>query len=354
MKPPTSKTILSLGLWALLVFIGSPLFAGGSAATPALTEPAIPAQVEPAAAQPGITDGSPLVIGAFRGPTAVGLAKVISEGLTLPGGGPTNIELVGTPDVMIARLVNQEVDLAVLPANLAARLYNGGQPLVLAAITGTGMLSVLSTDLSISSIADLRGRQVHVTGQGSTPDYVFKAILRSETLVPGADLTLDFTMSYPEITASLVAGRIETAVLPEPFSTMAQMQNPQVAKVVDLQEAWAQIPGNPPDYPMTALVVRKQVWESRPADVEAFLIAYEQSLQWVQDNPADGGALVGSLDIGIPGPIAARAIPTSGYTYLSADLPTTKELAEGLFRVLLDLEPASIGGKLPDLGFYGR
>jgi len=351
MKYLTSSRFFSLGLWALVVLLSAPLFAGGATAAPVATEPAVADSV---VTEQVLSDSSPLAIGAFRGPTAVGLVQVISEGLNLPGGGTVEFELVGAPDVMIARLVNQEVDLAVLPANLAARLYNGGQSLVLAAITGTGMLSVLSTDSSIATTTDLRGRQVHVTGQGSTPDYVLKAILQSEGLVPGADLTLDFSMSYPEITASLAAGRIETAVLPEPFSTMARMQNPQVMKVLDLQEAWAEIPGNARDYPMTALVVRRQVWEYRPEDVDAFLTAYARSLQWVQDNPDDAGALVGSLDIGIPGPVAARAIPTSGYSYLSAALPSTRELAEGLFEVLFELEPASIGGKLPDSGFYGK
>jgi len=334
-----------------LLFIPFPGHAGG-----ALTRPEQPPIESPApSTQKSEHVSEPvqnLRVGVFRGPTAVGLSRVIYQGLDLPNGGSVDFELVGAPDVMVARIVNREVDFAVLPINLAARLHNAGQPLSLVAVTGMGMLHIVSSDPQIRDLASLQGKIIHSAGQGATPDYVFRSILLYNQLQHGRDLEIDFTLAYPEITASLIAGRISLALLPEPFATMATNQNPQVRRVIDIQELWARIPGNPKDFPMTALVVRTDILNRFPVSSQVFLDAYRDSLEWIQANPLEAGNLTAQLDLGIPGPVATQAIPRSAYGFWPAKEQETRRIVESLLEKFVQLDPSSIGGRLPGPDFY--
>jgi NitT/TauT family transport system substrate-binding protein len=331
----------------LFLFVALPIYTGGNQARPA----PIPQEQEALAHQ--ITEPlQDLRVGVFRGPTAVGLSRSISQGVTLPNGGVVDFELVGAPDVMVARIVNREVDLAVLPINLAARLHTAGQPLSLVAVTGMGMLSVVSADPAIVDLASLQGTIIHSAGQGATPDYVFRSILLHHQMQNGRDLEIDFSLAYPEITASLIAGRITTALLPEPFATMATTQNPRVRRVINIQELWAQIPGNPTDFPMTALVARTDILDRLPYSTQIFLDSYRESLEWIQANPQEAGVLTAQLDLGIPGPVATSSIPRSAFGFWPASEPATKRMVESLLERFVQIDPASIGGRLPGPEFY--
>lgn len=299
---------------------------------------------------PAQDDGGDITMGAFKGPTAVGLVQVIDGDVAFPDGGSLSTQLVQSPPVMVSRLINGEFQAAVLPVNLAAKLYNAGRPLVLAAVTGNGMLSVLSTDGDIDTLADLAGRTVHVAGQGGTPDYLTRLLLQNAGVEPGSDVTLDFAMAPPEIARSLIAGRIETAVLPEPFATMAVQGSSDVTRRIDLQEAWAALSGKPESYPMTAFVVRADLAESRPDAVATLLDRYESSLAWVTENPAQAAQMAAELELGLPQSVAEAAIPQTNYVFVPAS--DAREEVEALLSTFLQFAPASIGGSLPDDAFY--
>jgi NitT/TauT family transport system substrate-binding protein len=192
--------------------------------------------------------------------------------MTLPANATLETVIVPNTDVMVARLLSGELDVAVLPPNLAANLFNAGMDFRLGAVVGFGMNSVISSDPSVASVRDLAGREVQVAGQGATPEYVLRTLLAKEGLVPGKDLALSFSMPVPEIAASLVAGRLALAVLPEPFATQALSGNPSLRRAFTLEPAWRAATGSG-DYPMTVLVVRGSLVDARPAAVSALLDA---------------------------------------------------------------------------------
>jgi len=55
-------------------------------------------------------------------------------------------------------------------------------------------------------------------------------------------------------------------------------------------------------------------------------------------------------DLGLKAAVAAKAIPRSAYVYEGAR--EARPSIEALLGVFLQLSPASVGGKLPDDGFY--
>ncbi len=289
-----------------------------------------------------------IAIAGLKGPSGIGMVKMFDAAPEIPDVKVT-MTAVGSADLVAAKVISGEFDAAILPVNVAAKLYTSKIAIQLAAITGNGMVSFLTNDSSIHSLSDLRGREVHVAGQGATPDFVFRAILRKNGIDPDKDLRLTYSLPYPEAALSLAAGKIRIAILPEPFATQARMANVDITSPLDLDFLWKKAT-NQASYPMTAFVVSKRIATYMPAAVKAVLIAYRDSIAWVRSNPAAAGVLVEKHDLGLKAAVASRSIPRSNYVFQTAG--EARPAIEALLSVFLTMAPASIGGSLPDGAFY--
>jgi NitT/TauT family transport system substrate-binding protein len=261
------------------------------------------------------------------------------------------LEALAQADLVAAKLISGEAKVGVLPPNVAAKIAASGRDIQIAAVIGTGMLSLLSADPSVQRIEDLRGKTVEVAGQGATPDYVFRRILLAHGLDPDRDLRLSYSLAYPEIAQSRIAGRVGIALLPEPFATQAQAGRPDLRRVGDVQDEWIKT-GGEANYPMTALVVDGEFARNNRLVVQTILEALRLSTQWVSSHPAEAGLLVDKHDLGIAGRVAAAAIPRSNYVFIRA--AEARPALESLFRAFLEYAPQSIGGSLPADRFYYR
>jgi NitT/TauT family transport system substrate-binding protein len=291
----------------------------------------------------------PIVVATLKGPSGIGMVRLLESPPSLADGSKVEPIAVASADLMTAKLISGEYDAGVLPVNVAAKLFASGIGIRLAAVVGNGMVRFLSSDPSVRSLAELRGKHVYVAGQGATPDYLFRRLLKGAGVDPNEDLRLDYSLPYPEAALALAGGRIEYAILPEPFATMATMQNPALRSPLDLGELWTEQTGQR-SYPMTAFVVSARLASDRPAAVRAILDAYSASIEWVLADPARAADLVERFDLGLKAGIAAKAIPRSGYVFEEAR--AARPAVEALLRVFLELAPASVGGALPNDGFY--
>jgi len=290
----------------------------------------------------------PLTIYVIRGPSGVGMIRLFEEPPRIPGF-DVRMEALAGPELMAARFLSGEARVGILAPNVAANIRAQGRDIQAAAILGTGMLSLLTSDPDVRSLEDLRGRTVEVAGQGATPDLVFRTILNAHGIVPDQDVRLGFSLALPEIAMSLIAGRVSSALLPEPFATMARAGRPDVRSVVDIQEEWIRA-GGAGNYPMTLLMVDSGFAAANPGAVEEILATVRNSIEWVMAHPYEAGALVEKHELGLRAPVIAAAIPQSNYVFIPA--AEGRESIEALLRVFLESAPVSIGGALPDDGFY--
>lgn len=277
------------------------------------------------------------------------MIRLFENAPDLPDATSASFEAIPSADVMAARLLSGQLDAAVLPVNMAAKLYNSGLPYRLVAVVGNGMVKLISSDSTLTSLGDLRGRDLYVAGQGSTPEFLMRTILLNAGINPDSDLNMIFSMPIPEIAASLSAGRIQSAVLPEPFATLALAGNKSSRVTFSLSEAWTHATGQS-DYPMSVFVVRSSLIEERPAAVAALAKAYEGSIRRVVADPVYAGVLVEKHDMGLKAAIATAAIPECAFTYIGAK--EARPAVEALLSVFLNAAPASIGSRLPDEAWY--
>jgi len=287
---------------------------------------------------------------ALKGPSGFGIIKMFDDEPELGPGVDTNFTVLPSPKAMVSRVAGGELDFAVFPANMAAKMYTAGPGYKLGAVVGMGVLHLLSRDPEINEWSDLQDKTVYSIGKGATPDFLFQYLLSQHGLDPNENVQINFSVSSgPQLAQLLISGKIDTAILPEPFVTMVRTRASEVRKVLDFQSSWQQIQGGETTYPITVVVVKPQLAAKRPELVERFLKAYSESIDWVNSNPAEAAQLIGKYEV-MPAALAEPAIPHCNLKFIPS--AAARPIMEEFLQVLLDFNPASVGGQLPDDGFY--
>ena len=294
-------------------------------------------------------------VAALNGPTAMGMAKMVTDSRAgaNPEADTNNYEftLVSAPDEIVAKIVSGEVDIAAIPANLASVLYNKlDSDLQVLTINTLGVLSIVGahpTRDSTLSIADLKGRTLCAAGKGAVPEYTLTYVLTEN----GLDITKDVDIQWvPEHGAclALLTENVETlAMLPQPFVTAASAKVPDLAVLIDLNDAWEQV--NPSQMLTGVTVVRKAFAEAHPEAIAAFLNTYTASVDFTRDDIKTAAALIGDLKI-VDAGIAEVALPHCNIVFITCG--DMKDNLSGFLAVLEGITPASIGGTLPGADFY--
>ena len=316
----------------------------------------VPAQESPSAGNRTIN------VAALNGPSGIPLAYLFENKPQVPGT-DFQFHVVAGADVLLPKLLKGEIDAGILPPNVAAKVFtkNNGA-LVVAAVMGQGMLNLITKDEGIVSLEDLKGKTINVAGQGATPEYMFRYLLEANGIAIAADgvvpdansVSLDFSVPAAEIAADLLAGKIQYAVVPEPFSTVATTKDSSVRRAINLQDEFAAlnkaIGKDSVTYPMTVLVVRKELAETAPQLVAGLLESAKEAVEWTVAHPSEAGALVQNHTLGLQAPIATKVVPNGAYVFIPAK--EARPQLEELYSIFLDFAPESIGGKLPDDSFY--
>ena len=284
-------------------------------------------------------------LGVLNGPSCIPAAYLLDE----------SVEKFADPQALLPKMLKGEIDIGFMPANVAAKVYNSSNGAIqVLAITGNGNLSLITTDTSVKSLADLKGKTVAVAGQAATPDYMFRYLLEKNGIaVDTADgVTLDFSIPTAQIAAQLISGKIDYAVVPEPFATVAQIKSDKVFVAVDLQAEYEKFAGAGKVYPLTVMVVTKAFAKKNAKVIKAFLADYQASLAKTLENPMEAGKLCEDFGLGLQAAIVAKSVPKANYVYIPAGTSDAKKNIEELLNIFLACDETSIGGKLPDKNFY--
>ena len=290
----------------------------------------------------------------LKGPTTMGMVKLMEDAEQGLATHDYQVEMAGTADVIVPRLVSGELDAAALPANLAATLYNSTEgKLRVVAINTLGVLYLVETDETIQSVEDLRGKTIYSTGKGTTPEFALYYILRQNGLEPGVDVTVEFKAEATEIAALLSEGADAIAVLPQPYVTAVQLQNENVRVALDLTAEWDKV-GEGSALVTGVLVVREEFWAAAvESGLAADLLAdYQASIEWVNANTADAAALVEKFGIVEKAAVAQKALPYCNIVYIDGDEMQAR--LEGYLQALFDQNPEAVGGAMPAGDFYRK
>lgn len=291
-----------------------------------------------------------LRIAGLKGPTTMGLVNL--EALQEAGTASMqyDLQLYGTADEVLPKLIKGEVDIAAIPANAAAKVYqktNGGVQVV--AVNTLGVLYIVENGNSVQKFADLKGKTILATGKGNTPEYVLRYLLEKNGIDPDKDVTIEYFSEATEVTARMAAASADTiAMLPQPYVTIAQTKDSTLRIALDLTAEWNKVCDTQLITGVT--VVRTAYAEEHPDVVAAFLADYKKSVE-AANTDLDGTAKLCEEKGVVPkAAIAKKALPKCNIVCLTGS--KMKKNLSAYLQVLYNADTASVGGKMPDDAFY--
>ena len=284
-----------------------------------------------------------LKVATLKGPTGMGMAKMISDDKDAK---KYDFTISSDPTDVTAALVSGSLDIAAVPVNLAAVINKktNGEYLV-AAINTLGVLYIVENGNTVNSIADLAGKTVYATGKASTPEYILNYILAKNGL---DNVTVEYKTEHSELAALMVSGEIVLGMLPEPNVTTVLTKNADLRIALNLTEEWKKVSEG--ESVQGCVVVSKKAVAEHGELVNAFLDEYKASVDYVNTNIADAAAMIAEIGIVPAAAVAEKAIPNCNIVFIDGD-----EMISTLnvfYKVLFDADPKSVGGTLPDESIY--
>lgn len=291
-------------------------------------------------------------VGALKGATTLGLLPLEDKAANGEAGENYEFSMMTAADELLPMMIKGELDIALLPSNVASILYqktNGGVTVI--DINTLGVLYMVSGDSSVTGVEDLAGRTIYLTGKGTTPDYVLHYILSGNGMDADSDCTLEYKSEATEVAALLAENPDAIGLLPQPFVTAACAQNDALSVILDMNAEWEKLQGEDGSRLVTGVtVVRNEFLQEHENAVATFMEEHQASAQSMNSDVENGAKLAAASGIIAKEPIALKAIPKCNITYIDgADM---KQALSGYLEVLYEQNPESIGGALPGDDFY--
>lgn len=287
-------------------------------------------------------------VAVLSGPTGMGAAGLMQDAADGKTANNYAFTVASAPDELTGSLLNGEYQIACVPTNLAAVLYNksnGG--FRVAAVNTLGVLYLLANE-EVASVADLRGKTIYATNQGSTPEYILRYILAGNNIDPDKDVTIVFDEA-DTVSAGLASGDITYGMLPEPKITATLAAGVNVKRALNMTEEWKKIDADS-DVMQGCIIVNSTFASEHPDAVNAFLDEYKASVQLCADDVDTASALCETHKILPKAAVAKKAYPNCNITYVDGEQMRTSLTA--FLQVLYEANPKSVGGKMPGDGFY--
>lgn len=333
-----------VSLILIMLLAAAALFAGGQAESAAAEPAADQAEVQSQAAEPVV-----LKVVSPTGHPAVSLAGMITDTPELPDNVSLEFDILESPDLLSARVISGDADIFMAPTNLGVNLYNKGIEIQDLGSVVWGILYIVTTE-DISSWEGLRGREINMLGRGMTPDIVMRYLLKANGLDPEKDVILNYVQNTTELAPAVITGKASISIMPEPALSMVRTKKSDVKIMLDLQDEWAKASGTPGSYPQASLFAKTEVVEKYPAVISAFVDAYAASIGAINSDPAAAGLKAATYLNTPPAKIIAKSIPGGNMKWVSA--LEARDALELYIGVLIEANPKSVGGKLPDDEFY--
>lgn len=294
------------------------------------------------------SDTDVINVSLLKGPTGMGGAYMWEKSDNGETTNNYNITLDTDATTVGPKLIKGEYDIAAVPTNLAASLYQKSEGKVrVIAVNTLGVLYIVTKDGAVSSVEDLRGKTILASGQGTIAEYALNYVLESNNLTIGTDVTIEFSTEHAESVTKAIAGDYDAVLLPEPFVSQIITKDASFSVAINITEEWEKT--GECTLAMGCIAVNAKFYEENKEAVKAFLADYNESVNYINANIDDAAALIEKHDI-MPAAVAKKAIPNANIVcYTGAEM---KQALSSCYNVLFNQNAKIIGGQMPGDDFY--
>lgn len=302
-----------------------------------------------AVTEPPVTKENEVInIGTLMGPTGMGLSKVMEDNETSK---LYNFEVFQSPNDIVPKLINGELQIATIPSNLGSVVFNKTEGKIkVVGINTLGVLYILDSSGTVNTLEDLKGKTIVTSGQGAVPEYVLNYILEENGLVVGQDVNVTYLPTHQDVATKIITNEAEIVMLPEPNVSATMMQNENIKNVIDITDEWAKVT-NDSMLPMGIVVATTSFLEQNTDGYNIFMTEYRNSVDFVNNNE-EAPALIEKFGIVPKAPIAKMAIPNSNIVLIEGiDMEANLKT---FYDILFEKDAMSVGGKVPSDEFYKK
>lgn len=256
-----------------------------------------------------------------------------------------NLEFINSFEDIKSSLDSKDIDMALIPAEWSAIMYNSGVYIKSVAIGSLGNMSIISHDGNIKFIPDLKGMKVVSLNTASTK-HIFDYILKRNELSE-EDVEIEYVEDIDKVFGS--ADEDNTVLLlQEPYASDILARDKTLIENINLDIEYKK--ASQGTSPVTSvLVARGEYLGENKDNVDKFLEMYKKSVDFINQNPAEGAKLADEFQL----PhfeMAENSIPKSNLTLVTGmDMERT---LKRFLNLIHKENPDYVGGKVPETEFY--
>lgn len=272
------------------------------------------------------------------------LVKMINETHDIDGNKIT-YKIEKNADALVVDMLKREGDIAIVPSNFAAQLYNKGLEYVILGTVGWGSFYIIGND-RIENIKELENKDIYAFGRGLTPDIILQNILLKSGIDPEKDIKITYVGSGNELAGFYLSEKAKIAVVPEPMLSTIMSKNKETKINFNLNNMWKTIFRSKSGYPQSTLIVKKEVLEENPELIKKFVENLKESIIFLNQDSDKRTEYVNNLNIMINISILNEILSNANIDFV--EIGESKSEYEDYFKILYDTNSKVIGGKIPD------
>ncbi|MEG0051163.1 MAG: ABC transporter substrate-binding protein [Terrisporobacter sp.] len=289
-------------------------------------------------------------VGAPDGLPAISIAKLSQENPEIKEGYKVNYNLEATSDALSTDVMKEELDIAIVPSNMAAIAYNKTSNFQIAGTVGKGSFYLVSSDELVTGIdSSLSGKEVGNIGKGLTPDITIQALLKEQG-VDTSSVTFNYSNEASDLVSLLATKKITTGIVPEPALSGLLTKNPDLKVIAGANDTWSKVFKNENGYPQSTLIIKKSFAKENPEFVDDFIKSLDENIKWTNENPEEAGKFAEEFGVNVKAPLLKKAIDRTNIKFISIE--NAKDDYDSYFKALSSFNPKVLGGKIPDSEIY--
>lgn len=261
-----------------------------------------------------------------------------------------NYKIEKLSDALVVNMLKREGDIAVVPSNFSAQLYNKNLGYKILGTVGWGSFYVVSRE-NIKSLEELKGKEVYTFGKGLTPDIIFQSILEKKG-IDKKDIKINYLSNGNEVASLYLGKKVDTIVIPEPMLSKVLSKSLSSNIVANLNDEWKNIIESDLGYPQSTLVVKEEVYNTNPKLVEEFISKLTESISLIYKNQDKTTENIKLNNLGIDTNILDKVLTRANISY--TPVVDCQEKYHKYFEILESVNKKVIGGRLPDEEIYAK
>ena len=284
-------------------------------------------------------------MGAPDGLPAIAIAKLSQENPKIKDNYEVKYNLEATSDALSTDVMKENLDMAIVPSNMAATAYNKTSNYQILGTVGKGSFYLVSSDKDVTDLNDsLKNKEVGSIGKNLTPDITVQALLK-EQKVDTSKITFNYSNEASDLVSLMATGKLTTGIVPEPALSGLLAKNSNLKVICAVNDIWKDVYKNENGYPQSTLIVKTSFAKENKEFVESFVKALDENINWTNKNPKEAGEYASKFGVSLKPELLVKAIDRTNLKFISAK--DSKEDYTNYFEILNSFNPKVLGGSIP-------